>query len=205
MAYLLTNPKRGLNVLTTLHEMLQDRAYTVTQPESKKIHDFLQNVEAAQTYYDSEENLFVAQKGTHTLRVMKPKEDKLAIDTVRKYVERAEVEGPQCSILIIIQNITPAARQIVQSCKQFELFYEKNLYRNITKHVYYVPHTALSDAEEQAVLKKYKCDKNNFPVLLKNDAVARYFNWKVGTMIKTETRVGGASAPYITYRVVVDN
>jgi DNA-directed RNA polymerase subunit H (RpoH/RPB5) len=205
MSYLLTNPKRGLNILTTLHEMLQDRKYQVTEPDAKKTASILENVVEAQTYYDSQEVLFVAQKDQHTIRIMNPKEEKLAIDTVRKYVERVENEGPLCSILIVIQNITPAARQIVQSCKQFEMFYEKHLYRNITKHVYYAPHTALSDTEEQAVLKQYKCDKDNFPVLLKSDAVARYFNWKTGTMVKTETRVGGASAPYITYRVVIDN
>jgi DNA-directed RNA polymerase subunit H (RpoH/RPB5) len=204
MSYLLTNPKRGLNILTTLHDMLRDRTYGITQPEAKKVTDLLQNVAAAQVYYDAEEVLFIAQRGPHEIRVMKPNEEKLAIDTVRKYVEL--VDGhPHLSILIVIQNITPAARQIVQNCKQFELFYEKHLYRNITKHVYYAPHKALTEAEEQAVLKQYKCDKDNFPVLLKNDAVARYFNWKLGTMVKTETRVGGASAPYVTYRVVVDN
>jgi len=204
MTYLLTNPKRAMNILTTLRQMLEDRKYVLTAP-TPAIRQILEtDPKKAQEYYDTEDTLMKAQKGNQAIHVMNPKEEKLAIDTVRKYVDQVAAT-PHTHLLIVIQHITPAAKQIVQSCKQFELFFEKDLYRNITQHCFYAPHRALTDVEEAAILKKYKCEKTNFPILLKSDPVARYFHWKVGTMVQTETRVGGASAPYITYRVVLDN
>ena len=148
-------------------------------------------------------------KGIHPvdevkILVMCPKEVKLAIDTVRRYVQEYK-DNTGIRLLIVIQGITAAAKKEIQACKRFELFSEKELFRNKTQHQLYVPHRALNDEEEQAILDKYRCDKTKFPsILRKSDAIAKYFAWPAGKIIEVTHRPGGTYEPFKEYCVVVD-
>jgi DNA-directed RNA polymerase subunit H (RpoH/RPB5) len=206
MAYLLSNPKRGQNILTTVAQMLEDRGYVLDENFTQKRAQLEKDVEMAREYYATEELLVKGNNADEKMDilVMCPKEDKLAIDTVRRYVKDYKNEK-HVRLIIIIQNITPAARQEVQLCKRFELFYEQELYRNKTRHALYVPHRALNDDEEQAILKLYRCKKENFPLIRRrSDPIARYFGWAVGRIVEISHRPGGSQEPFKYYRVVVD-
>jgi len=203
MSYLIANPKRGQNILTTLSQMLNDRGFHIQEPFTALRAGLEGSTERAQKYYEEHECLMKATRGDDLMVVMAPKEDKLAIDTVRKYVEQYQSQ-PHTHVLIVIQNITPAARQVVVACKRFELFYEADLFCNKTRHRLYVPHRALNPDEEADVLKRYKCKKTNLPSLRKTDPIARYFAWSVGTMVEIKSNMGGSIEPSVSYRVVVD-
>lgn len=204
MAYIVSNPKRGINILTTLATMLIDREYKICEPDCKVIGKTV-NVNVSSDYYDNNELLMIAknEKNNETIYVMCPKEEKLAIDTVRKYVKTYKFDK-QARLIIVIQNITSSARQEIETCKKFEIFYEKELYWNKTKHVLYVPHVALTNEEEEKLLQTYKCTKDNLPCICKNDPIVRYFGWNVGQVIKISHALGGSQEPFEYYRVVIN-
>jgi len=206
MAYLKENPKRGQNILTTLAKMVEDRGYVLSEEYLAVRNTLETNVEAARKYYADQEILIKAHKEDEKMEllVMCPKEDKLAIDTVRRYVEEYK-DNKHVRLIIVIQNITPAARQQVELCKRFELFYETELFRNRTEHSLYLPHRALSLEEEVEFLKTYGCKKENLPsIRRKTDPIARYFGWDIGKIIEITNTPSGAQEPFKYYRIVVD-
>lgn len=203
MTYLLTNPKRGLHILTTLGQIMEDREFTIQEPYATERKALETDADRAREWYNREETLMTGKKGDKIIQVLCPKEDKLAIGTVRDYAEKYKDDKNQ-TIILVIQNITPPARQIVQACKRFEIFYEKELYCNVTHHVLYSPHRALSEPEEEAVLKRFKCIKHNLPILLRTEPIARYFGWSVGQMVEIKSSMGGTQEPFVTYRIVAE-
>jgi DNA-directed RNA polymerase subunit H (RpoH/RPB5) len=204
MSFLFGNPDRCRNILRTTEEMLTDRGFQVTDPPLLVRQQWRQNSALADEHYRTHECLLTAQKGPDTLLVMASHEEKLAIDTVRKYLEEYK-DQPHTLVLVIYQTITPSARQTLETCKRFQLFQEKDLFHNKTHHSLYVPHRGLSPDEEKEILHRYQASKSVIPPLYKGDAIARYFNWPVGTMIEIHRRIGGSMEPTRDYRVVVED
>ena len=104
------------------------------------------------------------------------------------------------SIIVNKDNATPIAKKIIDDSPDLniELFYVDELQYNITKH-YLVPKHEIAykkGTKEYTVFKK-KYMADNFPVILKTDAVARFFAFQKGDIIKV-TRPNGI----ITYRIV---
>lgn len=213
MSYLLSKPDRGQRILTTLREMLQDRGYTLQKPYAE-VYTTLERPDKtaeALKYYDTHETLMTGtrpietKEGTvqETIEVLNSHEDKLAIGTVRRFLE--DYSGKvHTKVVVVIQNITPTAKQDMLSNKAFSLFWEHELYRNRTHHKLYVPHRGLTEAEKQAVLTKYRCKEHNTPSLLRSDPIARYFDFNLGQMVEIQTKYGGTLEPTRSYRIVVE-
>lgn len=206
MSYLNTNPRKARNILTTLAKMLEDRGLFLDS-EYQQIRNAIETDESKATEYYS--TTVCAMKGfnetyskTETVQVMLPKEDKLAVDTIRQYeTDYAEVAG--MSLIIVVQHVTPAAKQILQKHKNFQLFYETDLFHNRTHHVLYMPHRALLPNEEKTILDKFCCKKANLPSIRVTDPIVRYFNWPVGKIIEIQCKTSGVVEPSVYYRVVV--
>ena len=85
----------------------------------------------------------------------------------------------------------------------YELFPIKNLLFNITKHSYVPKHELLSVDEANNIMKIYSIkNKSQFPIILKSDPVARYYDFKPGQLIKVY-RSSTATGESITYRYCV--
>jgi DNA-directed RNA polymerase subunit H (RpoH/RPB5) len=84
------------------------------------------------------------------------------------------------------------------------VFHYKNLMFDITKHHLVPPHIKIKSETEQKDLKKQlQIDSfNKLPVLLKTDAVARFYHYRKGNIIKIE-RPSVGNMKHIVYRVVV--
>lgn len=84
------------------------------------------------------------------------------------------------------------------------VFHYKNLMFDITKHHLVPPHIKIKSETEQKELKKQlQIDSfNKLPVLLKTDAVARFYHYRKGNIIKIE-RPSVGNMKHIVYRVVI--
>jgi DNA-directed RNA polymerase I, II, and III subunit RPABC1 len=105
--------------------------------------------------------------------------------------------------IIIVSEITNKVRdQIMMSYPYTEIFLEKELLINIVDHVSVPKHELLTDDEAKLLLEEYNSKKKDLPKIYVSDAIARYFNAKIGQIFRiirpSET---SGLAPY--HRLVV--
>ena len=150
---------------------------------------------------DRDEERILAIKPDNTqMCVFVAPSHKFNVESIQEYISMMKKMNLAHSIIVNKDNATPIAKKIIEESPDLniELFYVDQLQFNITKH-YLVPKHELAykkgTKEYMAFKKKYMAD--NFPVILKSDAVARFFAFQKGDIIKV-TRPNGI----ITYRIV---
>jgi DNA-directed RNA polymerase subunit H (RpoH/RPB5) len=84
------------------------------------------------------------------------------------------------------------------------VFHYKNLSFDITEHRLVPLHIKIKNEDEKNIIKKeLNIDSlNKLPVLLKNDAIARFYHYRRGDLIKIE-RPSFGSYKHIVYRIVL--
>jgi len=99
-------------------------------------------------------------------------------------------------LIIYKKDVTPATRSTLLRSLEFEyeLFAEKDLQYNITKHILQPKFESIGEQESSEFIKKYG---NMFPTLRLDRPIARFYNYKRLEVIKI-TRQDG----YITFRIV---
>lgn len=86
---------------------------------------------------------------------------------------------------------------------QIEIFMMKELQYNISKHVLVPKHEIVKDMDEiDNLLNTYKLRKNQLPIILHTDPMARYLNIKVGDIVKI-IRSSPSAGEAILYRYCV--
>jgi DNA-directed RNA polymerase I, II, and III subunit RPABC1 len=164
----------------TCIEMIEQRGYKIVDRDDERI-------------------LATKPDKTHMCVFVAPSH-KFNVESIQEYISMMKkMELTHC-IIVNKDNATPIAKKIIEDSPDLdiELFYVDELQYNITKH-YLVPKHELAykkgTKEYTAFKKKYMAD--NFPIILKTDAVARFFAFQKGDIIKI-TRPGGV----ICYRIV---
>ena len=148
---------------------------------------------------DEERILATKSDGPHMCVFVAPSH-KFNVESIQEYISMMKKMSLSHCIIVNKDNATPIAKKIIEDSPDLdiELFYVDELQYNITKH-YLVPKHELAfkkgTKEYTAFKKKYMAD--NFPILLKTDAVARFFAFQKGDIIKI-TRPNGV----ISYRIV---
>ena len=84
-----------------------------------------------------------------------------------------------------------------------ELFYYKEMIINITEHYLCPKQVLIGEEEVKDVLKRYKCNKDQLPRMLRKDAIAKYYGAKIGDVFKIY-RKDPTSGISVHYRIVVD-
>lgn len=101
--------------------------------------------------------------------------------------------GPQ-NIVLSPSKLSPQAKKDPLNA---ELFLFDDLLIDLPRHELVVPHRVVSEAHVRAALG-LAVNVKDLPVLLKTDAVARWYGWPVGTLVYVEN----PEVP--TYRIVTD-
>lgn len=140
-------------------------------------------------------------------------DEKIGINHVFHFTQKAINDGYEKFILIIDGSITSAARKeltsTINDLYNSEYFLSKDLQINITKHKYVPKHILLSEKEREEVKKSYRTKLINFPQILESDPVSRYYNFRSGDLIKIErcynlyTKQIDAKPFEISYRYVI--
>ena len=95
-------------------------------------------------------------------------------------------------------------KKLEETFSDYQLFELKELTFNITKHHYVPKHELLLD---EALIKEIESvyhlkSKNQLPLILKNDPMAKYLNAKPGQIVKV-TRYSPTSGEHVVYRSCV--
>lgn len=101
--------------------------------------------------------------------------------------------------LIVFEGVpTPAVKNVVSTTPDLdihiELFNADDLQFNITEHRLVPKHVLLNSDQAHDFKQKYG---TNIPVLLRTDAISRFFDFTKGDVIKIIRRDG-----YVSYRIV---
>lgn len=134
-------------------------------------------------YYASDTNI----QASKDLNPVAVKEASVNIKRyIRKIVEETEITDDKVDIIIISPaNISnDKIDTIISQIKNVEIFYDHNLTNNPTEHKYYNQHIKLSDDEKYKILKEAGVKLNKTTVIRKEDAIAKWFGYKRGDLIK---------------------
>lgn len=121
--------------------------------------------------------------------------DNLSITLIKAYIKIMHDSDIHHCIIIYQDKITPSAKKIIETTNlTIEVFTNTEMSINVFNHKYYFPHIKVDDATKNLLLTKYG---TKIPVILKNDMIIRYLNYKKGDIIKIIRK-----DDYITYRMV---
>ncbi|XP_007028544.2 PREDICTED: DNA-directed RNA polymerase V subunit 5A [Theobroma cacao] len=105
-------------------------------------------------------------------------------------------------ILVLQNHITNQALKALDLFSfKVEIFQITDLLVNITKHVLKPKHQVLTEQEKQKLLQKYSIEEKQLPRLLKKDAIARYYGYERGQVVKVMYD-GEITQSHVTYRCV---
>jgi len=175
--------------LQTITEMLQDRGHTQIETD------------------EDEMNAYNPLTGKRILvyYISDPKVSVKNIKSIKSNLDRIDVDTLSCLIVVYKYSITTFAKQFISSDVNnlfVQVFSEKELMFNITKHEYVPKHIVLTTEEKCSILKKYNTKSRHFPQILQSDPICRYYGMIPGDMVRIE-RPSETCGMYTVYRIVV--
>ncbi|KAJ3716055.1 DNA-directed RNA polymerase RPB5 subunit [Lentinula raphanica] len=191
----------------TMHEMVKDRGFSVSDEEiNMDLATFRQSFANQSGFVDRNSLNFFSNSMTNPaeqLFVFFSDEKSVGVKTMRKMLLILEEKGIQQGIIVFPGNMTPSARKvIVAMASQFRLeeFSESDLLVNITHHSLVPHHQVLTPSEKKDLLEKYRLKETQLPRIQLADPVARYYGLRRGQVVKI-TRPSETSGRYASYRI----
>uniref|UniRef100_A0A0E0MCC4 RNA polymerase subunit H/Rpb5 C-terminal domain-containing protein n=1 Tax=Oryza punctata TaxID=4537 RepID=A0A0E0MCC4_ORYPU len=171
----------------TAMEMLRDRGYSVPEAEIART---LPEFRAWWAEKPGIERLaftttLVSDPSKKVQLVFCPPEP-VKIATIREIYLQTKEENLSRLILILQSKILSRAREAIKEIFKFkvDIFQATDLLVNITKHVLKPKHEVLSADQKAKLLKEYNVEDSQLPRMLETDAVARYYGFDKGTVVK---------------------
>lgn len=206
----------------TVHEMVQDRGYELSDEEVKISFDDFKSQYTGQdgsvnrkamnfsarpsdvmmTRYENDNN---EGSDIGTIWVEFLPDTSVGIKQMRTFAQHCSANNFATGILITNVNITPAALKIipaVASETRIECFVETDLLVNITHHELVPKHVLLSKKEKAALLSRYRLKDTQLPRIQLGDPVARYYGLRRGQVVKI-IRKSETAGRYASYRLCV--
>lgn len=105
--------------------------------------------------------------------------------------------------IVVVNEISKKARQhILKNYADTEIFLEEELLINLIDSHIIPKHILLTENEKKEVLEKYGAKQRSMPKMLHTEAVARYYNMKVGDICRI-LRPSDKSGITVAYRLVI--
>ena len=191
---------------SVVKEMLTDRNIDITNLECYSESEIDVLISASNTSGTKNGNIFQI-KVNDDIKIIYHMKSKFIKSDLKKFLSTIEKDEEYKHIIFIfkekINNNNEKNIQDLLDGVSYELFPIKKLLFNITKHSYVPKHELVSTDETNKLMKKYSIkNKSQFPIILKSDPVARYYDFKPGQLIKIY-RSSTATGESITYRYCV--
>ncbi|CZS92043.1 probable DNA-directed RNA polymerases I [Rhynchosporium agropyri] len=206
----------------TVHEMVQDRGYELSDAEVKISFD---DFKSQYTTQDGSVNRkamnfsarpselmmerYLTEKGDGsdigTIWVEFLQDTSVGIKQMRTFAQHCSQNSFATGILITSVNITPAALKIIPAVAaetRIECFVETDLLVNITHHELVPKHVLLSRKEKAALLSRYRLKDTQLPRIQLGDPVARYYGLRRSQVVKI-IRKSETAGRYASYRLCV--
>ena len=148
---------------------------------------------------DDERILAIKEDGKQICAFINKLGAKFNVERIQECISMMREMDVYHGLIVYMDTATPVAKKIVEESQKMkiELFHEKELQYNLTKH-YLVPDHKLiykSKTKKCEEFKKKYTDK--FPTLLKTDPVSRFYGYEKGDIIQITRKDS-----YVTYRIV---
>ncbi|KAI5410796.1 DNA-directed RNA polymerase V subunit 5C isoform X2 [Lathyrus oleraceus] len=184
----------------TLMEMLRDRGYnvsesdlTLTLPEFRSRFGQFPKPEALGVIVSHRSN------PSNKVQVVFRGTDAISKKTLKEiYSQIVDHGNPSRLILVVQSKMTSCARKDLEIC-QYKL---NDLMVNVTKHVLQPKYEILTANEKQELLKKYRVEEKQLPLMQRTDAIASYFGLEKGQVVKI-SHSGEMFNSLVTYRCVM--
>ncbi|KAJ4461078.1 putative DNA-directed RNA polymerases I; II; and III subunit RPABC1 [Paratrimastix pyriformis] len=178
-------------VFRTLHEMLHDRGYLVSQADlDMTLQEFKDKYGDNPSMHRDTLTIMAANAAGQSIFVFFPQEPKVGVAPLRAYFDRMIAEGVKNAIVVVQDKLSSFAKQslVAMAAKvHIEQFLQSELLVNITRHA--------------LLLEKYKVKETQLPRIQLGDPVVRYFGLVRGQVVKI-IRPSETAGRYITYRLV---
>ena len=124
---------------------------------------------------------------------------KFNVESIQEYILMMKKMNLYHTIIVYKDNVTPVAKKIIDDTKEFkiELFQVDELQFNITKHYLVPKHEIHLKKLTKECMKFKKTYGDNFPILLRNDPVSRFYDYEKGDIIKITDSNG-----FVWFRIV---
>lgn len=191
------------NSWKTIVELVTDRGYDI--PE-----EYYQLEEADFRHLYNEKNIdIVSHKENRSIYVKfilttrcKPSTIKDIIDEIKNIVDK----NNKLEVILVLKTKPNNSILKLEKDKDYnfiQIMWCKQLQINPTKHEYVPKHTKLSIKDGDDLLKKYSLSSRyQLPLLLKDDVIARYYNYKSGDIIKITNTLSSANTGYEYFRCI---
>jgi DNA-directed RNA polymerase I, II, and III subunit RPABC1 len=115
-----------------------------------------------------------------------------------------DINESNLEIIIIIRNKpNNSIFRLLKDYNNVQIMWLNQLKFNPTRHFIVPEHIKLSEEESKEIIKNYSLSsKFQLPLLLKEDAISRYYNFKVGDIIKIRQSITCQNKNYVFYRCV---
>lgn len=130
--------------------------------------------------------------------------DKLGINVLRT-IQSYFKKQPDLIIICRLGSTPFTERKMSESSssKDISVFRNCEINRNVTKHILVPKHTKCTQEEVQNLLKTHKLETvHQLPLMYTTDAIAKYYNFKEGNVIRINRLNGKNMQTY--YRLVVN-
>ena len=197
-----------IKCLLTLEQMMFDRKYPSWSEQIKNIDKaevkktaMLKNVFHFDMKEESESHGNIHHQ--HKLRILFAMQPKFKLSDIKKMIE----EDFELTIIVLRDKVSTTNLKSIEEMKKnvgdIQVFHLKELQFNITHH-YLVPHHELLGWEKENEISEIITDyqvknKNQFPIILKTDPVAKYYNAKSGNLFRIY-RLSPTAGQYVFYR-----
>lgn len=202
--------KKLFNIRNTVIEMLEDRNYAIPDSEIINFDEFtlkFKNKNIDIFVDNSSDNSMDNTSISNKVYVYFHNENKTLSkvdlkNLLSKLIDTYNDENIKVIILLKERGNGSIFKELNKEIyKNVEIFMNKNMIINITKHELVPKHILLTSEEEDELLEKYSTTKNKLPKILKSDPVAMYYGMKsnqVCKIIRKSPEVGD----YVYYRLV---
>jgi DNA-directed RNA polymerase I, II, and III subunit RPABC1 len=186
----------------TMLEMMSDRGISV--PSTLNIED----LDAFRKEYYSKNIDMILNHESKNIYIKFLLSAKIKPNQIKDNIENIKAEflpndGDRLILVIKPKPNSTIIKIIKEKEYRFvEIFWLNNVVINITKHILVPKHIKMTDDEIKEVMDKhYIISKSLFPIMNKDDPIARYLNLSSGDVCKI-IRYSPTSGEYTSYRVV---
>lgn len=112
--------------------------------------------------------------------------NKFNVESIQEHILMMKKMDLSHCIIVYKDNVTPVAKKIIDETKDFkiELFHVDELQYNLTKHYLVPKHEIHFRKGTKGCVNFKKKYGDNFPIILKNDPVSRFYDFERGDIIR---------------------
>lgn len=137
-----------------------------------------------------------------------PQQKQVSADVIRAFIGLIQRYGIYEAVLIVDAPISSTGNEELKALTltKWQVFHDKNLNYNPTRHIEVPKHIRLSKEEAILKLREMRTDISKLPLIRATDIIVQYYGWSVGDLIqihRDDSAVSILAPKSINYRVVV--